>query len=85
MSNQNIRDLLLSAPPGQIDQSLKNIIAEFDDEPSATQLLKALDHAVHYASTSQFTTSVLTALFERKSSTEKEEATKFANQNWRKQ
>ena len=85
MSNSNIRDMLLVAPEGQMDEPLKDIIRKFDVEPTAVQLLEALDNATYFASASGFVVSVLATLFEKKPQGEKDEAIKYANLNWRKE
>ena len=39
---------MLQAPTGSIDKGMIKTIAEWDSEPTALQLLKTIDHGVHW-------------------------------------
>ena len=59
-SQTTLRSLLLSAPDSIMDASLHNIISEeWDDEPTALQILKAADFGACYALTSDAMMMVL--------------------------
>ena len=54
------KEVWLEAPEEQMSSSIKNIIREkWHDEPTAIQILEAVDHCVHWGASSDF---VVTAL-----------------------
>lgn len=56
---ESIKTTMLQAPATQMDESIRAIIREWDDPPTALQVLKALDFCVHGGAASSF---VVTAL-----------------------
>ncbi len=62
MKEESLRDLLLQAPDGHLDQSAIDSIKEWDEEPKAIQILKTLDMCVHSGLASGFVISVLEQL-----------------------
>lgn len=55
-----LKDLLLEAPDGHLDQSAMDSIREWDDnDPKAIQILKTLDMCVHCGLSSGFVIGVL--------------------------
>ena len=55
----NMKEAFLSAPPGQIDTVVRNIITKWDDEPTSLQVLEAIDCAIHGSSASGFAVGLL--------------------------
>lgn len=54
------KQLMLEAPPTHLDPTIVALIAaEWDDEPTAIQVLKALDFAIHGGMSSDFATYCL--------------------------
>lgn len=56
---QSLKELLLQAPDGHLDQSALDSIKEWDNEPKAIQILKTLDMCVHSGLASGFVIHVL--------------------------
>lgn len=54
--------MLLVAPDGQLDASVKPLIEKWNDEPTSLQVLKVLDQCVNSALASGFTISLLEML-----------------------
>lgn len=54
-----LKQILLEAPEGHIDQVALDSIREWDDEPKAIQVLKTLDLCVKYGLTSGFVVGTL--------------------------
>lgn len=61
---RTIKEIWLTAPDGQFAIELKYLIEEWDDEPTATQLLKTLDYCAAYAGASTFTMQALNMMYE---------------------
>lgn len=56
---KTLKQLLLEAPEGHLDQIAIDSIKEWDDEPKAIQILKTLDMCVHSGLSSGFVIGVL--------------------------
>ena len=54
-----LSELLLTAPDSQLDASMKPLIKQWSDPPSALQVLEVLDHCIHGALASGFVVAVL--------------------------
>lgn len=77
--------LLMIAPDSQLDESMKPLVAKWDDPPKALQILEVLDKCAHAALASDFTMEVIDTLWERACDREgitKDECIKKAT--WRK-
>ena len=83
MNKPSIRDMFLDAPVGQIDEPLMDVIKKWDNEPTAVQVLEAIDNAIFCASTSEFVVTVMQMFYEAKPEDEKKKAVAFAENNWR--
>jgi len=80
-----LKQLLLEAPDGQLDASMKPLIEKWDDEPTPLQVLEVLDWCVWGGNASGFTMNVLHSIFDDacvRTSTTREEVEKHAT--WRK-
>lgn len=53
------KEMLLTAPDGQLDHSLFATIEQWDDEPTGLQVLEVLDKSIHCALASSFVIKVL--------------------------
>lgn len=61
----SIKDAWLAAPGDSMNESIKNIIREkWDDEPTAIQILEALDHCIYWGAASGFVVSGLNIMLE---------------------
>jgi DNA-binding transcriptional ArsR family regulator len=60
-----LTDLLLLAPDGQLDASMKTLIEKWDEEPTSIQILEVLDNCIYSALASDFVVSVLQALLDK--------------------
>ena len=49
-----LRTLLMEAPEGQLDESMKPLIAKWDETPTSIQILEVLDKSIYYATASDF-------------------------------
>lgn len=56
---QTLKQLMIAAPPDQLDPAAQEIIQKWDDEPTAIQIFEVLDKAVRYAWASGFALTVL--------------------------
>lgn len=64
---QSFKSLMLEAPFGHMDQPLRELIeTKWDDDPSALQLLEALDHIAFCASATPFVQGAIKVLMEIK-------------------
>jgi len=61
---KEIVQLLLEAPDNQLDEQAKVFIKQWDEVPTALQILKVLDICVYAALASSFTMSVLNVMYE---------------------
>lgn len=62
MNNMTTKEIWLEAPEEQLDNSIKNIIRErWDDDPTALQILEAVDHCVYWGASSDFVVTALNA------------------------
>lgn len=75
--------MMLQAPKGQIDDGLMDIVKTWQDDPTAVDLLKAIDFAIYFAATSGFVLSLWQSLYENKPVEEKDNAVKVAEETWR--
>jgi len=58
--DKTFKEVWLEVPDSQMAEVIKDIIREkWDDEPSAIQILEAIDYCVHYGASSDFVVSVL--------------------------
>ena len=55
--------LILEAPKGQIDPSLKPLIEKWDEVPKSIQILEALDKAIHVGGASGFAMRLFNLLY----------------------
>jgi hypothetical protein len=62
---------LLKAPEHHISDAIKSTIAEWDEIPTALQILKSLDYSVHTAGASTFVIKTLEVLLDRAINEEK--------------
>ena len=79
-----LTELLLDAPDGQLDESAKAIIRKWPYQPTALNVLEVLDNCARYALASDFTMSVLHILLDTRIEEEQttlEEVVKHAT--WR--
>lgn len=53
------KEMLLTAPDGQLDHSLFGIISEWGDEPTSLQVLEVLDMSIHSSLASSFVITLL--------------------------
>lgn len=81
----SFKEMMLSAPAGQIDQPLMDIIKKWEDTPTAANLLEAIDFAIYYAATSGFVLSIWQSAYEAKPDEEKSKAMELAKTTWRTQ
>ena len=51
---KDLKSLLLSAPPTQLDANMHPLIEEWDEIPTSLQILEVLDHCIHSALASSF-------------------------------
>lgn len=58
-----MKEKLLAAPENQIGLGTKQTIEEWEEEPTALQILKTLDFGVHFGDCSSFVIKVLELLF----------------------
>lgn len=54
-----LKQILLDAPDGQLDECMKPLIEKWDNPPKAIQLLEVVDHIIHAALASGFILSLL--------------------------
>jgi hypothetical protein len=79
-----MKEILMSAPPSQLDPAMFPLIDRWDDEPKAIQVLEVLDHCIHGALASGFVVTTLQAILAKAMTDEgttHEELVKFAT--WR--
>lgn len=57
-------DLLLAASDGQIDASMKPLVEQWSDPPTALQVLEVLDHCIHGALASGFVVATLQVVYD---------------------
>lgn len=84
MHEEDMKQMLLQAPDGQMDACLKPLIQKWDTPFKAIQILEVLDQAIHAGLTSGFTTRLLQMLYDAALTNEKtthEEVVKLAT--WR--
>jgi hypothetical protein len=62
--SQQIKEMLLRAPDGQIAHSLFPLIQQWDTPPRAIQILEVLDQSARYALASDFAMGVLDKLLQ---------------------
>ena len=81
------KELWLSAPEGQLDDVIKKIIQEkWDDEPTAIQILEAVDHCVYYGASSDFVVAALNTMLQTAMKEEGLEYLEFIKDaRWRKE
>ncbi len=58
-----LKGMLLEAPVEQIDPTLLELIAKWDDTPNLSQILEVLDKGAYYSLTSDFAQSLIGMLF----------------------
>jgi hypothetical protein len=58
------KDMLLSAPDSQLDQSMRELIMVWDDEPTSLQILEVLDKVIYSALGSDFVVTMLQIFLE---------------------
>lgn len=56
------KELMQCAPVGQLDASMQAIVARWDAEPTALQILELLDACIHYGAGSSFVVKTLQML-----------------------
>lgn len=59
------KEMLLSAPDGQIAHSLFPLIEQWDDEPTSLQILEVIDKSIYSALASSFVLKVLNIFLEQ--------------------
>lgn len=64
MQMQDFKALLLQAPEGQLDASMKPLIEKWDKTPKAVQVLEVLDQCIHASLASGFTIRLLQLLYD---------------------
>lgn len=57
--------LLLAAPDGQLDPSVKPLIEKWDEEPKSIQILEVLDQIVRYGLASDFVVQTLDIVWKK--------------------
>jgi DNA-binding transcriptional ArsR family regulator len=57
--------LLLEAPEGALDSSVKPLIEKWDEEPTSIQILEVLDQIVRYSLGSDFVVQALDIMWKR--------------------
>jgi|SRR5579859_1617861 len=78
---------LLAAPDTQLDACVKPLIEQWDDEPTAYQILEVLDHCIYGPLASGFVIRVLQGMCNQALENEgktHEEAYAYAVRHWRK-
>lgn len=60
----NLRQMLLSAPPEHLDGSVKPLIEKWGEAPTSLQLLEVLDVCIYGAMASTFTVALLQNLYD---------------------
>lgn len=86
MADGSMKAILLKAPPTQLDPSVFPLIATWDAEPKAVQILEVLDHVIFASLGSGFVVNLLQTLYETAllgENTTHEEVEKLAH--WRKE
>ncbi|MCK9529482.1 MAG: hypothetical protein M0R77_02800 [Gammaproteobacteria bacterium] len=58
------KDMLLSAPDSQLDQSMRELIMVWDDEPTSLQILEVLDKVIYSSLGSDFVVTMLQIFLE---------------------
>ena len=66
-----IKSLLLDAPDGHMDASLKELIGKWGEEPTALELLHVIDLAIYSSLMSGFLLTVIQSLYATQCSREK--------------
>lgn len=62
----DIKEIILTAPDGQIDPVVRTMIAEkWDDKPTAIQILEIIDNCVYCGASSDFVVSLLNICLEQ--------------------
>ena len=61
---EDFKKLLLTAPDGQLDASMRPLIEKWDSPAKAIQVLEVLDHCVHASLASGFTVRLLQMLYD---------------------
>lgn len=56
--------MLLSAPDSQLDQSMRELIMVWDDEPTSLQILEVLDKVIYSSLGSDFVVTMLQIFLE---------------------
>lgn len=56
---EDLKQLLLQAPEGQLDKSMLPLIEKWDSPPQPIQVLEVVDHCIYSALASGFTVSAL--------------------------
>ena len=59
-----LKQMLLTAPDGQLDASMFPLIEKWNDEPTALQILEVLDHCVYSALASGFVMVLLESMLD---------------------
>jgi len=54
-----IKQMLIAAPDGQLDECMKPLIEKWDDPPKAIQILEVVDHTIYGALASGFTLTLM--------------------------
>lgn len=54
-----LKSMFIVAPDNQLDASMQPLIAKWDDEPTAIQILEVLDQCIYAGLASGFTISIL--------------------------
>ena len=60
----SIQEVLLAAPVGQMDESLKVLIRKWSDPPKALEILEVLDLAIHGALASGVAVKTLQIIYD---------------------
>ena len=61
--SKTLKQLLMTAPPGQIDDSMKVLIDKWDEPVKAIQVLEVLDKCVRYSLASSFAIVLLEMIY----------------------
>lgn len=61
---EDFKTLLLQAPDGQLDASLRPLIERWDSPPKAIQVLEVVDQCIHGSLASGFTVRLLQMLYD---------------------
>lgn len=59
-----LKQMLLTAPDGQLDASMFPLIEKWDESPTALQLLEVIDNCIYAGLASGFVVSMLQSLYE---------------------